>query len=217
MKHKITTYVLLVGIAMSLLALAAASRNFHLPGNQQGYEPEQPIAFSHRLHAGEMAIDCLYCHSAADKSRHAAVPAVSVCMNCHKFVTATLGAIQAEDKLAKKEERKPNPIVSTELAKIYQALGLDEKIERDPSLPTQPIQWIKIHDLPDFVYFDHRSHVTAGVECQTCHGNVESMERVRQVESLSMGWCVNCHRQANEIGVNGKPVQASLDCSTCHY
>ncbi|MCL4850701.1 MAG: hypothetical protein KJZ78_04885, partial [Bryobacteraceae bacterium] len=82
---------------------------------------------------------------------------------------------------------------------------------------TQPIAWTKVHHLPDFVYFDHRPHVNAGVTCQECHGPVETMERVRQVSDLSMGWCVNCHRNANRTGVAGKPVQASIDCSACHF
>jgi hypothetical protein len=166
----------------------------------------QPIAYSHRLHAGEMQIQCQYCHFGADKSRHAGIPPASVCMNCHKFVTASLGAVRAEDEDAAKEKRAPRPIVSPELRKLYDAVNTGT-----------PIAWNRIHSLPDFVYFDHRPHVNAGVACQQCHGPVEAMERVRQVSDLTMGWCVNCHRDSNRTGVAGRTVYASINCSTCHY
>jgi cytochrome c7-like protein len=217
MNARIVSVCLVVGLAFSLLLLGSRAGNYHLPGNQQGYEPVQPIAYSHRLHAGEMQIACLYCHFTAEKSRHAGIPPANVCMNCHRFVTAPLGAVRAEDELAQKEKRSPRPLVSPELQKIYDALALDARMERDPSRPLRPIAWTRVHNLPDFVYFDHRAHVNAGVVCQTCHGPVETMERVRQISDLSMGWCVNCHRQANRVGVAGKRVQASIDCSTCHY
>ncbi|MCW5979694.1 MAG: cytochrome c3 family protein [Bryobacteraceae bacterium] len=215
MKSSIATIVLATGLVFAVLTLAARLSDVRLPGNQQGYEPVQPIAYSHRLHAGELQVDCLYCHSGAEQSRHAGVPPAGVCMNCHGFVTTSLGALRAEDELAKQEGREPRKLISPELAKLYNAMGLDER-KPDPS-QAQPIAWTKVHNLPDFVYFDHRAHQQAGVRCQTCHGPVETMERVRQFESLSMGWCVNCHRQANEIGVAGKPVNASIDCATCHY
>ncbi|GMV65540.1 MAG: cytochrome c family protein [Candidatus Omnitrophica bacterium] len=217
MGKKITTYVLLLGIALGVLGFFVATAGFHLPGNNQDYEPTQPIAFSHRLHAGELQIDCNYCHFGAEQSRHAGIPPANVCMNCHKFVTAPLGAIQAEDKLATKENRPPKKVVSTEIAKIYDALALDSEGKPDPAKQPKPIEWVKIHNVPDFVYFDHRAHVNAGVDCQKCHGNVGTMEVVRQVETLAMGWCVNCHREVNKIGVNGKAVQASQNCTTCHY
>jgi len=211
------TVVLLVGLFFSLLALVPGIRGLRLPGNQQGYEPLQPIAFSHRLHAGEMQISCLYCHSGAEKSRHAGIPAASVCMNCHKYVTAPLGAIRAEDESAKKEKRQRHHIISPELQKLYNALALDEKMQADSAKQPTLIAWMKVHNLPDFAYFDHRGHVDAGVTCQQCHGPVETMEKMRQVEDLTMGWCVNCHREANRVGVAGKTVQASTDCATCHY
>jgi len=217
MKSQTLSVVLLVSLLFSVLTLVPKIRGVRLPGNQQGYEPVQPIAFSHRLHSGEMQISCLYCHSGAEKSRHAGVPAANVCMNCHKYVTAPLGAIRAEDELAKKENRQPHRIVSPELEKLYDALALDEKMQPASSRKTTPITWVKVHNLPDFAYFDHRAHVNAGVTCQQCHGPVETMEQMRQVEDLTMGWCVNCHRDANRVGVAGKSVQASIDCSTCHY
>jgi hypothetical protein len=213
----VTTGVLIIGLGLGVVTLGVAARSYHLPDNHQGYEPEQPIAFSHRLHAGELSMDCRYCHTAADKSRHAGIPPAGVCMNCHKFVTAPIGAVRAEDQKAEEEQRSPELLVSSELAKLYAAMGLDEKLEPDPGTQAEGIEWVKIHNLPDYVYFDHRPHVNAGVACQTCHGNVETMERVRQMESLSMGWCVNCHRQSNQVGVQGMPVNAPTDCATCHY
>lgn len=219
MRRTTITIALSIAIAGALLLLIADAGRYHLPNNQQGYAPEQPIAFSHRLHAGELAIDCQYCHSAAEQGRHAGIPAATTCMNCHRVVTATFGAIRAEDALAKKEKRDVRPIVSTELQKIYDALALDAGHEFAPieGKTPKPIPWIKVHNLPSFVYFDHRAHVVAGVECQYCHGPVQTMERIRQVEDLSMGWCVNCHRDVNKHGVNGTKVRASTDCDACHH
>lgn len=217
MNTRTLTVVLLVGLAFSVALLVQQSGAWHLPGNQQDFEPAQPIRFSHRLHAGEMQISCLYCHSGAESSRHAGIPAASTCMNCHKFITATLGALRAEDDLAKKENRRPRQIVSPEIQKIYDSLALNSQLAPDPQKAPQPIAWTRIYRLPDFAYFNHSAHVNTGVACQQCHGPVETMEHVRQVPDLTMGWCVNCHRAASEAGVAGKKVQASTDCSTCHY
>lgn len=217
MNSRLLTVLLLVGLSGSLFTLAPSVRTLRLPGNQQGYEPAQPIEFSHRLHAGEMQIPCLYCHSGAERSRHAGIPAAGTCMNCHQFVTAPLGALRAEDEQAKKEGRRPGRIVSPELQKLYDALALDAELKPDPARPPAPLVWNKVHTLPDFVYFDHRAHVNRGVSCQQCHGPVETMDRVRQVRAFAMGDCVNCHREATRAGVAGKPAQASIDCATCHY
>jgi respiratory nitrate reductase gamma subunit len=214
---KIVTAALVLGLGFSLLALGARLQGSHLPGNDQGYEPRQPIVFSHRLHAGDMQMSCLYCHSGADKSRFASVPAASVCMNCHRFVTAPISAVRAEYELARQEKRPAAVLVSPELAKLYAALGLDEKMQPDPKKRPVPIRWIKVDNLPAFTCFDHHSHVNAGVACQVCHGRVETMERTRQVEDFSMGWCVNCHRQSERTGVAGKEVRPSTDCATCHH
>ncbi len=227
MSKEVITYTLLVALGVSAVSLGIKAQSYHLPGNHQDYEPTQPISFSHRLHAGEMRMDCLYCHFGAESSRHAGIPASDLCMNCHKFVTATFGAVQAEDRLATEEERSPRPIISDELAKLYTSLQLDgaeeiaawnsDAMRADAPPWMKPVPWVKIHNLPDFVSFDHRAHVNVGVECQKCHGNVETMERVRQVETLAMGWCVNCHRLYSKIGINAKPVHAPVDCATCHY
>jgi hypothetical protein len=213
----VITIFLASALLFGLAVLMSQDDGAHILWNRQGYAPEQPIAFSHRLHAGELQVDCRYCHFGAETSRHAGFPAASVCMNCHRFINAPLGAIRAEDELATSEGRAPQRVVSEEIQKIYDALALGADLTRDEARELDPIEWIKIHRSPDYVYFDHRPHVAAGVECQRCHGAVESMERVRQAESLSMGWCVNCHRQVNETGVAGRAVSASLDCSVCHY
>lgn len=217
MNSRILTIVLATGLFFSALYLVTRAGIAHLPGNQQDYEPVQPIAYSHRLHAGELQMQCLYCHSNAEKSRYAGIPPAAVCMNCHSLVTATFGAVRAEEDMATKEKRKPRQVFSPEVQKIYDALALDAKLKPDPARALKPVAWTRVYKLPDFVYFDHRAHITAGVTCQTCHGPVETMERMRQVPDLSMGWCVNCHRDASRNGVNGKKVFASIDCSTCHH
>jgi hypothetical protein len=217
MKGRIITIILLVGILLVSVSLLSALGKFHLPGNHQDYRPVQPIEYSHRVHAGELAIPCLYCHSGAESSRRAGVPSVNICMNCHKYVTAPLGAVREEERLAAEEGRDPGALVSPELQKLYDALALDEKLVRDPSREPQPIQWVRVHKLPDFVAFDHRPHVAVGVACQTCHGPMESMDRARQFSSLTMGWCVDCHRQSGGTRIAGQPVDPSLDCTTCHY
>ena len=217
MTGRVVSAVLAVGLGYNLLAVTPRIANWRLPGDQQDYEPVQPIAYSHRLHAGDLQIPCLYCHFGAEKSRHAGIPPANVCMNCHRFVTTTLGAVRAEDEAAMKERRKPRRIVGTEVRKLYAALGLDDELQPDRTGKPTPIVWTKVHNVPDFVYFDHSPHVAAGVTCQSCHGPVETMERVRQVMPLSMGWCVNCHRTSNAEGVAGRPVYAPTVCSTCHY
>ncbi len=217
MTNRFITIVLCVSVLISLLILVARIGAMRLPGDHQGYEPLQPIDYSHRMHAGELQIDCLYCHFGAETSRHAGIPPANVCMNCHKFVTAPLGAIRAEDELAQEEEREPRQVVSPELQKLYDALGLNDKMQPDPSIDPQPIIWVKVHNLPDFVYFDHSAHVNTGVTCQWCHGPVETMERMRQVEKLNMGWCVDCHRDLQNAWIGGKIVDPSIDCITCHY
>lgn len=216
MHRQAVNLILIVGVILGLVLLSASASTWRLPGDQQGYAPEQPIAYSHRLHAGELGIDCRFCHTAARQARHAGIPSTDVCMKCHKYVTSSFELLRKELDQADKDQRKPKTVISDDLKKLYAALNIDDP-QQTVQAPVAGIAWVRVHNLPDFVAFDHRSHVAAGVSCQKCHGPVESMERVRQVESLSMGWCVNCHREANEQGINGQPVNASLNCSTCHY
>ena len=127
-----------------------------------GYRPEQPVNFSHKLHAGELGMDCRYCHTSVEKSQEAIVPPTQTCMNCHSVVDAD----------------------SDELAVV-----------RDSWETGKPIEWVRVHMLPDYAYFDHSVHVTAGVGCVSCHGRVDQMEIVMQAEPLSMSWCLDCHRE----------------------
>ncbi len=160
-------------------------------GRQKNYQPVQPIYYSHKVHAGINQINCLYCHGSAWESKHAAVPSVNICMNCHRGITEyTKGP-----KLYDGNGEEVNG--SAELAKLFKYAGFDPKKPNswDPS-KAKPVEWIKIHNLPDHVYFNHSQHVRAGkVQCQSCHGEITAMDEVKQVSELSMGWCVNCHRQ----------------------
>ncbi len=146
-------------------------------GRQQGYQPSQPIKFSHALHAGTHKIDCQYCHSTANTGKHSNIPSLNTCMNCHKQVS------------------KGPKYGTEEIAKIYAAVGWDAYNKTYDLNKAKPVEWTRIHNLPDHVYFNHAQHVNAGkVKCQTCHGNIQEMEEVYQYSPLSMGWCVNCHR-----------------------
>ncbi len=217
MNGRLFSTLLICGIVLAGISLVRAGGRLQLAGIDQGYQPVQPIAYSHRLHAGELAIPCLYCHSGAEKSRRAGIPAASICMNCHRFVSATMGAVRAEEKAADEEGREPRSLVSPELAKLYQAHGLTESLQPDPGLEAMPIAWKRVHSLPDFAAFDHRPHVAAEISCMSCHGPIETMDRVRQEATLSMGWCVRCHRETTPRTEAGRPVDPPLDCVTCHY
>jgi hypothetical protein len=217
MQQRVITIALLLGLCFGLALLVSAASRWHMPDNQQGYAPEQPIAYSHWLHAGELQIECKFCHSASESSRYAGIPSSDVCMKCHSYVTASYSQMQQEMQLADKEGRKPTTVISPELKKLYQSLALDDNLQPIEGKTPQSIPWVRVHNLPDFVCFNHQAHVAVGVSCQTCHGPVETMERVRQYASLSMGWCVNCHRDATRGGVNRREVNASTDCTVCHH
>ncbi|MGC9327404.1 MAG: cytochrome c3 family protein [Candidatus Hinthialibacter sp.] len=170
-----------------------------------GYQPKQPVPYSHALHAGELGIDCRYCHNAVSESAYASIPPTQTCMNCHKQIRPE------SDKL----------------------LPIRESLETG-----MPIEWVRVHDLPDYVYFNHSAHVTRGVGCASCHGRVDKMEEVHLVETLSMAWCLDCHRSPEKhlrpleavtqmdwrpeqegMGVELKKIyniNPSTDCSTCH-
>jgi hypothetical protein len=160
-------------------------------GRQKNYQPVQPIYYSHKVHAGINQVNCLYCHGSAWDSKTAGIPAVNICMNCHKAINEyTPGP-----KLINEEGEEVNG--TAEIEKLYKYAGFDPKnaAKWDPSM-AKPIEWIKIHNLPDHVYFNHSQHIRAGkVQCQSCHGEITAMNEVKQVADLSMGWCVNCHRE----------------------
>ncbi len=164
----------------------------------ENYRPEQPIKFSHALHAGENEIACQYCHSSAEISKTPLIPSTNVCMNCHKY-------IKEGPKYGKEE-----------IAKIYNAIGWDVDNFAYTG-ETDPVKWVKVHDLPDHVYFNHAQHVKVGeIECETCHGEVSEMEVVEQVSSLTMGWCINCHNETQvQMADNGyyDEIHARLESS----
>lgn len=156
-------------------------------GRQKDYMPEQPIFYSHKVHAGINQINCLYCHAGAEKSKHAMIPSENICMNCHKTISEYGGP-----DLFTAEGKKVNG--TAEIQKLYDHVGWD-KASQKYTKPGKPIEWTKIHNLPDHVYFNHSQHVVAGKQqCQTCHGAITEMDEVHQFAELSMGWCVNCHR-----------------------
>ena len=210
-------------------------------GRQQNYQPLQPIYYSHKVHAGINQVNCLYCHAGAEKSRHAMIPSTNVCMNCHKQINEYSGV-------------KDHPLYTAEGVKIdgtkqiqelYRYAGWDpakKDYNRDEkgNIKATPIQWVKIHNLPDHVYFNHSQHVKVGqIQCQRCHGPIQEMDEVYQFAPLSMGWCINCHRQTQvkftennyysifekyhqEIkdgtrkGVTVEEI-GGLECQRCHY
>ena len=198
-------------------------------GVDQGYQPIQPIAFSHKIHAGENKIDCQYCHSSAKHSKHSGIPSVNVCMNCHKGIAE----VASETKMNGYSTEQLN----AEIQKIYDAAGWDpEKFEYTGE--EKPVKWIRIHNLPDFAYFNHSQHVTVGkLECKECHGPVETMHELYQYSPLTMGWCIDCHRETNvdlkgneyyekihkqlaeKYGVDQVTVAqlGGLECGKCHY
>ena len=160
---------------------------------EAGYEPPQPILFSHKLHAGTLQIDCLYCHYGAKHGAQALVPPVSTCMNCHREV-------QPKDK-----QGQIKPGIATLLEHWEKA---------------EPIRWNKVHDLADFVYFDHSRHLAAGLACQECHGPVETMDHMRREYGQKMNWCLGCHKQppteTSPPAEPGRATRAPINCSTCH-
>ena len=184
-------FLMLVSAIMFLLVAAYFMYAFFMQiGIDQGYAPVQPIHYSHKIHAGANKIDCKYCHSSAIKSKHSGIPSLNVCMNCHKNIAEYNG----EEDLANGYTKE---FYTKEIAKLYEAVGWDDA-DQSYTGEEKPVKWIQIHNLPDFVYFNHSQHVNvAGVECQTCHGPVEEMEIMYQHSPLTMEWCIDCHRETN--------------------
>ncbi|MDO9554042.1 MULTISPECIES: c-type cytochrome [Rhodonellum] len=206
---KSDAFLIIVTALVIALVAKTAIDGLYSVGIQQGYQPSQPIAFSHELHAGQYEIECQYCHTGVEIGKSANIPSANICMNCHTHIQNVGG----------KEG------ISTEIAKIYAAVDNN-----------QPIEWVRVHNLPDLAYFNHSQHVAVGgIECQTCHGPIQEMEVVYQHSTLTMGWCIDCHRQT-EIAAQGneyydKLMQlhagskdalkvkdiGGLECAKCHY
>ncbi|MGJ8683697.1 MAG: c-type cytochrome [Nonlabens sp.] len=200
-------------------------------GVDQGYAPVQPIHYSHRIHAGTNEIECKYCHSSARESKHSGIPSLNVCMNCHKSIGEVADATYQEGM------SEYGVDYNKEIQKLYAATGWDSD-EQKFTGETKPVRWVRIHNLPDLAYFNHAQHVTAGnIACQQCHGPVEEMEVMYQYSPLTMGWCINCHRETNVDLANngyyekiheelskkrgGKQLTIAdlggLECGKCHY
>lgn len=184
------TYIATVAILLFIFGGYLTTKALININRQIDYEPTQPIFYSHKVHAGINQISCLYCHGNAWDSKTAAIPSTNVCMNCHKTIQKYNGEPLFDSR--------GNQVDGTaEIQKMYKFAGFDPS-NPDAWDPTkaQAIPWVKIHNLPDHVYFNHSQHVRVGnVQCQTCHGEITAMDEVKQFSELSMGWCVNCHRQ----------------------
>ena len=217
-----TIFLLLVGAYMVYGYLMQV-------GVDQNYEPIQPIHYSHRIHAGDNEINCKYCHSASRVSKTAGIPSLNVCMNCHKTIS------EVAETTATPEYSKA--FYDEQIQKLYKAVGWDATTQSYTG-KQEPVKWVRIHNLPDFVYFNHSQHVTtAGIECQTCHGPVQEFEIMKQFSPLTMGWCINCHRKT-DVKMEGNEYYAKiheelskkygvdkltaaqmggLECGKCHY
>ncbi|WMI67110.1 cytochrome c3 family protein [Aestuariibaculum sp. YM273] len=222
-------FLMLVSAIFLLLAGAYFIYGYLMQvGVDQGYQPVQPIHFSHKIHAGDNGIDCKYCHSSARVSKTSGIPSVNVCMNCHKSIYEYNGETSAE---------YTKEFYDDQIKKLYAAAGWDDANQKYTG-DSHPVKWVRIHNLPDFVYFNHSQHVSvAGVECQTCHGPVEEMEVMYQHAPLTMGWCIECHRTTNvkvednayyekihaelskKYGVDKLTAaqMGGLECGKCHY
>ena len=223
-------FLVLVSVIFLMLAAAYFVYGFFMQvGVDQDYAPIQPIHYSHRIHAGSNGIDCKYCHSSARVSKNAGIPSLNVCMNCHKSIS------EVADTTATAEHSKA--FYDGEIQKLYNAVGWDKDTQKYTG-KTEPVKWVRIHNLPDFAYFNHSQHVTvAGIECQKCHGPVQTYEIQKQFAPLTMGWCINCHRET-EVKMEGNAYydkihkelskkygvdkltaaqMGGLECGKCHY
>ena len=233
MNYQLKKIIFISTLIIAFLGITYALYAFLMQiGVDEGYEPIQPIHFSHKIHAGDNQIDCKYCHSGARTSAVAGVPSLNVCMGCHN----TISEYEGEEDLANGYTKE---FYTKEIKKLYEAVGWDEQKFRYTGTP-KGVQWIRIHKLPDFTYFNHSQHVAVGgLECQKCHGEVQQMEVVHQYAPLTMGWCINCHRQmpvnannpyyqhyeevhkalAKKLNVAKLTVaeMGGLECAKCHY
>ena len=224
-------FLIFTSVILLLLSSAYFAYGYMMQiGVDQGYMPVQPIHYSHKIHSGANQIECQYCHSSARVSKHSGIPSLNVCMNCHENIAEYNGEEDLEKGYTK-------DFYTNEIKKLYKAVGWDEETQSYTG-ETEPVKWVRIHNLPDFVYFNHSQHVSvAGVDCQKCHGPVEEMEILYQYSSLTMGWCIDCHRESNikvkdneyytkvheelskKYGVEELSIaqMGGLECGKCHY
>jgi mono/diheme cytochrome c family protein len=182
------SYIAMVTVVLFVVGGYLTSKGAMGYGRSQNYQPVQPIYYSHKVHAGVNQINCQYCHTGVYQGKQATIPSVNVCMNCHLAINEYKG-----EKIYDEAGEEVNG--TAEIKKLYKYAGFEEGKPWDASKAT-PIEWVRIHNLPDHVYFNHAQHVNAGqVACQTCHGEIQKMGEVKQFTDLSMGWCVNCHRE----------------------
>jgi len=226
-KNQFLIFILVVGF---LLSSAYFTYGYLMQvGIDQGYAPIQPIHYSHKIHAGANQIECKYCHSSARVSKHSGIPSLNVCMNCHEYIAEYNGEEDLENGYTR-------DFYTNEIKKLYSAVGWDEE-NQEYTGNTKPVKWVRIHNLPDFVYFNHAQHAqVAKIECQTCQGPVEEMEIMYQYSPLTMGWCIDCHRESNvdkdneyyqkvheelskKYGVEKLTVAqlGGIECAKCHY
>ncbi|MHC5010153.1 MAG: cytochrome c3 family protein [Planctomycetota bacterium] len=210
----VLAFSLVFGIAFAAYALWPAN-------TERGYQPEQPMYFPHSVMAGKHDIDCLYCHSQAEKSAQAGIPPVSTCMKCHTKIQTRDAEGNIKEGIAALLRHWPEPYEDTNGNGAYDAGEPYEDLDGDRAYDAdvEPIRWVKVHDLADFVFFDHSRHLTeqAGLECADCHGPVEEMDRMYRANSLKMGWCLDCHKQPPPEGAPAwQETRAPINCTTCH-
>lgn len=182
------SYIAMITVILFVVGGYLTSKGAMALGRSKDYQPEQPIYYSHKVHAGINQINCQYCHTGVYQGKQATIPSVNVCMNCHMSINEYNG-----EKMYTEDGEEING--TAEIQKLYKYAGFEPGKPWDPS-KAKPIEWVRIHNLPDHVYFNHSQHVKAGkVECQTCHGEIQKMGEVKQFSDLSMGWCINCHRE----------------------
>ena len=185
-KHK--SYIAFIAVVLFIAGGYLTTKGAMGLGRSQNYQPVQPIYYSHKVHAGTNQINCLYCHGGAQEGKHSNIPSVNICMNCHMSINEYKG-----EKIYTEEGVEVDG--TKEIQKLYKFAGFTFGKPFDASA-AKPIEWTRIHNLPDHVYFNHSQHVKAGkVQCQTCHGDITKMDEVKQFADLSMGWCINCHRE----------------------
>jgi cytochrome c7-like protein len=208
-----------VAIAVAVALLSAYSG----ASSSQGFGPDQPIAFPHPVHVKELGLNCVYCHFAAFKSPDPGMPAVGTCLGCHNLsgIGPSRPPVAARPGVPARAARQ-----STEIKKLMDTYSVG-----GTNVAKAPIPWVRIHKVPDYVHFPHMRHVSAGVTCQTCHGDIQNMSKVYQYASLNMGWCVSCHvngyKPADGMRLAGltptpqdvaaEPKRARYDCAICHY